>query len=85
MRLFGGHIEPAEAVRKFGFFSLLQLWKELLMMAAAGGIRPSGRSLFLSERGRFLSMLMMKEFMSAVGAFRESCRAISIANEGSSG
>jgi len=81
-RLFGGHVDPKEAVRKFGYLPLLKLWKELLMMAAAGGMRPTGR---LTKRGRFLSMLMMKEFMSAVSEFRESCRAISIANDGTRG
>ena len=82
MRLFGGHIAPKEAVRKFGFLPLVQLWKELLMVTAAGGIRLTGGSFRLTEKGRFLSMLMMKEFLSAVSEFRESCRAMTIANVG---
>jgi menaquinone C8-methyltransferase len=76
MKLFGGHIDPKEAVRKFGFLPLVQLWKELLMMAAVGGMRPAGRFFRLTERGHYLSMLLMREFMSAVSEFRESCRAI---------
>lgn len=81
MKLFGGHIDPKEAVRRFGFLPLVPLWKELLMMAAVGGMRPAGRFFRLTERGRYLSMLLMKEFFSAVSEFRESCRAITITNE----
>jgi coproporphyrinogen III oxidase-like Fe-S oxidoreductase len=77
MRLFGGRIDPAEVLGTFGFFPVLQLWRELLMMAGARGIWQEGRPFVLTERGRFLSMLMMKAFMSAVSRFRKYCRTVS--------
>jgi len=81
MKLFAGHLDPREAGREFGFLPLVTLWKEALMMAATGGIRPTCGSPHLTERGRFLSTLMMREFFSAVSEFRESCRAFSSADE----
>jgi len=81
VRFFGGRVDTGEVVRKFGFFAALRLWKELMMMSGAGGIFLEGRALLPTERGRFLSMLMMKAFMSAVSEFRRSCRAISRAKE----
>ena len=81
MKLFAGHLDPREARREFGFLPLVTLWKEALMMAATGGIRPACGSPHLTERGRFLSTLMMREFFSAVSEFRESCRAFSNEDE----
>jgi coproporphyrinogen III oxidase-like Fe-S oxidoreductase len=81
MSLFNGRVDPADAARRFGVLSLLHLWREVPLMAVAGGMRPAGRFLRLTERGRFLSMLMMKEFFSAVSEFREVCRSLSIAKQ----
>jgi coproporphyrinogen III oxidase-like Fe-S oxidoreductase len=51
--------------------------REMLLLAAAGGLRPTMRGPLLSERGRFIAMLAMKEFFSAVGEFRATCRELS--------
>jgi len=78
MSLSNGHFDLGEALRKFGFISLLQLWRELLMVAAAGGI-GAGRPVRFTGKGRYFSMLAMRAFFSAVGEFRELCRRISTA------
>jgi coproporphyrinogen III oxidase-like Fe-S oxidoreductase len=83
MGLYAGRIDLKDAIRKFGFFAFLQLWKELLVVAGAGGISLTGRSFAHTQRSRFLSARMMKAFMSAVSEFREICRALSIPVEGS--
>ena len=77
MNLFDGRLLAADAIRRFGFLPLLQLWKDCLMFAMAGGLSLGGRSLGLNETSGYRSMLMMKEFFTAIGELRKFCRSIS--------
>jgi coproporphyrinogen III oxidase-like Fe-S oxidoreductase len=77
MSLFNGHFDLRDVVRRFGFFPLLPLWRELVMVAAAGGIGTAAATISLTGKGRYFSMLMMRAFFSAVAEFRELCRQIS--------
>ncbi len=74
MRLFGMKVDMAELKNKFGG-SWRYLWGEILAFGAAGAIRYQRPYFRLTDRGRYVWVILMREFFTAVNNFRHYCRA----------
>lgn len=74
MQLFGGSLDLAQAERRFhGEFSRL-LRAELAMLQAAGSVEESDGVLTLTDDGRYLWLILMREFFTGINALREQLR-----------
>ncbi len=75
MTLFGASLDLEKAEKAFdGAFSKT-LWKELFGFRIVGAIRNSGKKLFLTRKGLYLWVVMMREFFTGVNNFRDICRS----------
>ncbi len=75
MKLFGVTLDVAEAERKFnGKFRKL-LRKELSAFRAIGALEDKNGKLRLTRKGRYLWVIIMREFFTGVNNFRDVCRA----------
>ena len=73
MRLFGMEADMAEMKKTFGG-SWRYLWKEIFAAAAVGAVRYERPRLHLTDRGRYIWVILMREFFTAVNNFRDFCR-----------
>jgi len=60
--------------KKYGGRFLKTLWKEMAAFTLAGSFRYFTPRLHLTPRGRYLWVVMMREFFIAVNNFRDHCR-----------
>ena len=74
MKLFSTKMNVAALEEKYKGIFLKSLWKELIAFTLAGSFRYFPPNLHLTRRGRYLWVIMMREFFIAVNNFREYCR-----------
>ncbi|MBN1547673.1 MAG: coproporphyrinogen III oxidase family protein [Syntrophaceae bacterium] len=75
MRLFGGalHLKGLEEKYPDGLYRTL--WLDLVLFSLIGAIRYTGEDYHLTPSGRYVWVIMMREFFTAVNNFRDFCRA----------
>ena len=74
MKLFSTKMNVAEREEKYDGKFLKTLWKEMIAFILAGAFRYFSPNLYLTPKGRYLWVIMMREFFIAVNNFREFCR-----------
>jgi menaquinone C8-methyltransferase len=74
MKLFSTRLNVNDLEKKYGGKFLKTLWKEMAAFTLAGSFRYFSPNLFLTPRGRYLWVIMMREFFIAVNNFRDYCR-----------
>jgi menaquinone C8-methyltransferase len=74
MKLFSTKIDVAAMEKKYDGKFLKSLWKEMIAFILAGAFRYFPPNLHLTRRGRYLWVIMMREFFIAVNNFRDYCR-----------
>ena len=74
MKLFSTKMNVETLEAKYDGSFLKSLWKEMLAFELAGALRYFPPSLFLTPRGRYLWVIIMREFFIAVNNFRDYCR-----------
>jgi coproporphyrinogen III oxidase-like Fe-S oxidoreductase len=74
MKLFSTKINIAALEEKYDGKFLKSLWKEMVAFILAGSFRYFSPDLYLTPRGRYYWVIMMREFFIAVNNFREFCR-----------
>jgi coproporphyrinogen III oxidase-like Fe-S oxidoreductase len=73
MKLFSTKIDVIELEKKYNGKFLKSLWKEMIAFTLAGSFRYFSPNLYLTPRGRYFWVIMMREFFIAVNNFREFC------------
>jgi coproporphyrinogen III oxidase-like Fe-S oxidoreductase len=74
MKLFSTKMNVADLEKKYEGKFLKSLWKEMAAFVLAGAFRYFPPNLYLTPRGRYYWVIMMREFFIAVNNFREFCR-----------
>jgi menaquinone C8-methyltransferase len=74
MKLFSTKINVTELEEKYDGKFLKSLWKEMIAFILTGSFRYFSPNLYLTPRGRYFWVIMMREFFIAVNNFREYCR-----------
>lgn len=74
MKLFSTRMNVEELEKKYGGRFFKTLWKEMAAFILAGSFRYFSPHLYLTPRGRYLWVVMMREFFIAVNNFRDHCR-----------
>jgi coproporphyrinogen III oxidase-like Fe-S oxidoreductase len=80
MKLFSLKLNKAEAEARWGGRFARTLWKDFAAFRLLGGIRDDGENWYLTRRGMYYWVLMMREFFIAVSNFRDLMR-LSIRSE----
>ncbi|HTY25760.1 MAG TPA: coproporphyrinogen III oxidase family protein [Desulfomonilaceae bacterium] len=75
MKLFGMSLDIEKAEKKFRGRFIKTLWKEILMLNSWGALINDKGVLRLTRQGRYLWVIMMREFFTGVNNFRDICRA----------
>jgi menaquinone C8-methyltransferase len=73
MKLFGMELKESDLRKKYGSV-YGYLWKDIAAFVAAGGLRRRNGTFFLTERGCYQWVILMREFFTAVNNFRDFCR-----------
>ncbi len=73
MKLFSMELKESYLKEKFGAV-YPHLWKDIAAFTAAGGLRQRNGTFFLTERGCYYWVILMREFFTAVNNFRDFCR-----------
>jgi coproporphyrinogen III oxidase-like Fe-S oxidoreductase len=74
MKLFGMKLDvPALRKKYAGVFSR-RMWPDILAFFLAGGLRYRNHCFYLTKRGCYMWVIMMREFFIAVNNFRDFCR-----------
>lgn len=74
LKLFGMKMEAAALFRKYGPRSWPGLALDIAAFSLVGALRYRSGSFFLTRRGGYLWVVMMREFFTAVNNFRDYCR-----------
>jgi coproporphyrinogen III oxidase-like Fe-S oxidoreductase len=74
MELFGTRLDLVALERKYGT-ALWRLWPDLWAFRLIGAVTREGLELVLTERGRYLWVVLMRGFFTAVNNFRDDCRS----------
>lgn len=74
MKLFATRMNVNEMEKKYAGRFFKTLWKEMAAFTLAGSFRYFSPNLHLTPRGRYLWVIMMREFFIAVNNFRDFCR-----------
>lgn len=74
MKLFGMKLDVPYMRKKYGGVFYRAMWFEILAFYLAGAIRYRFPYLFLTRKGRYIWVIMMREFFIAVNNFRDFCR-----------
>jgi len=75
MKLFGMKLDLDYLNARYGLKIYTYLWPEIMFFRFVGGLKRRGNILFLTERGQYYWVLMMREFFIGVNNFRDYCRA----------
>lgn len=75
MKLFGMKLNVPDIQIKYegGFFKYT--WPLVIAFRIAGGLRYYPPDLYLTGKGRYMWVIMMREFFTAVNNFRDFCRS----------
>ena len=73
MKLFGLKLDTSFLSKKYGGRGVGYLWREIFAFMLAGGLRYSRGTFYLTDRGRYYWIIMMREFFTAVNNFRDFC------------
>ncbi len=74
MKLFSTRMNVNDMEKKYGGKYFTTLWKEMAAFTLAGSFRYFSPNLHLTPRGRYLWVIMMREFFISVNNFRDYCR-----------
>jgi len=74
MKLFGMKLDAAALREKYGGVFSRLLWPDILAFFLAGGLRYRNPCFYLTKRGCYMWVIMMREFFIAVNNFRDFCR-----------
>ncbi len=74
MKLFSTKLDIAALEEKYNGKFLKTLWKEIAFLEIVRALRYFPPNLHLMPRGRYLWVIMMREFFIAVNNFRDYCR-----------
>ena len=74
MKLFATKMDVTVLEQKYAGKFLKSLWKEMIAFVLAGSFRYFPPNLYLTPRGRYFWVIMMREFFIAVNNFRDYCR-----------
>ena len=74
MKLFSTRMNVEELEKKYGGRFFKTLWREMAAFILAGSFRYFSPRLYLTPRGQYLWVVMMREFFIAVNNFRDHCR-----------
>ena len=74
MKLFSTKMDVTAIEQKYDGKFLKTLWKEMIAFMLAGSFRYFPPHLYLTPRGRYFWVIMMREFFIAVNNFRDYCR-----------
>ena len=74
MKLFSTRMNVNDLDKKYAGKFFNTLWKEMAAFTLAGSFRYFSPNLHLTPRGRYLWVIMMREFFIAVNNFRDYCR-----------
>lgn len=74
MKLFSTKLDIAALEEKYNGKFLKTLWKEIALLEIVRALRYFPPNLHLTPRGRYLWVIMMREFFIAVNNFRDYCR-----------
>ncbi len=75
MKLFGMKLDTQAMQKKYNGRLHRYLWFDLLAFLLAGGLRYEPPDFFLTPKGRYYWVIMMREFFISVNNFRDFCRA----------
>jgi menaquinone C8-methyltransferase len=75
MKLFGMKLNVAVMKKKYGDAFFRYLWLDILAFYITGGLRYHNGCFYLTPRGCYQWVIMMREFFIAVNNFRDFCRA----------
>jgi coproporphyrinogen III oxidase-like Fe-S oxidoreductase len=76
MKLFSTKLDIAALEEKYNGKFLKTLWKEIALFEIVRALRYFPPYLHLTPRGRYLWVIMMREFFIAVNNFRDFCRGV---------
>jgi coproporphyrinogen III oxidase-like Fe-S oxidoreductase len=74
MKLFGMKLDIPALLKKYGDRLFRHLWLDLVAFRLAGGLRYDPPDYYLTPRGRYYWVIMMREFFISVNNFRDFCR-----------
>jgi len=74
MKLFGMKLDIPAMLKKYGDRFFRHLWMDLVAFRVAGGLRYDPPDYYLTPRGRYYWVIMMREFFISVNNFRDFCR-----------
>ncbi|MFH1081310.1 MAG: coproporphyrinogen III oxidase family protein [Pseudomonadota bacterium] len=74
MKLFGMKLDIPALQKKYGDHLFRYLWLDLVAFRVAGGLRYAPPDYYLTPRGRYYWVIMMREFFISVNNFRDFCR-----------
>ncbi|MDP2854209.1 MAG: coproporphyrinogen III oxidase family protein [Smithellaceae bacterium] len=74
MKLFSTRLNVNDLEKKYDGRFFKTLWKEMVAFTLAGSFRYFSPNLHLTPHGRYLWVIMMREFFIAVNNFRDYCR-----------
>ncbi|MCX5811905.1 MAG: radical SAM protein [Proteobacteria bacterium] len=75
MKLFGLSLDLEQLSIRNKVNAYRYLWPEIMFFRLAGGLKKSGNILYLTKKGQYYWVLMMREFFIGVNNFRDFCRA----------
>jgi len=76
MKLFSTKLDIAVLEKKYNGKFLKTLWKEIAFFEIVRALRYFPPHLNLTPKGRYLWVIMMREFFIAVNNFRDYCRGV---------
>jgi len=76
LRLFGGPLDKSRAEARFDGRFQRTLWPEITLLQTLGALRNTGQSLVLTDSGRYLWVVLMREFFTGVNNLRDQMRHV---------
>jgi coproporphyrinogen III oxidase-like Fe-S oxidoreductase len=75
MKLFGGRLELGELEARHGAGAAARVWKERAFFRAIGALRRAGSELSLTDAGKYVWVILMREFFTGVNRLRAASLA----------
>ena len=76
IKLFGTELDKSFIKGKYGNKFYFKLFKEILFFKLINAIKEDDKKFFLTKKGLYLWVVMMREFFIGVNNFRDYCRGI---------
>jgi len=76
IKLFGTKLDKSYIEKKYGKKFYFKLAKEILFFKLLNAIRFDENSIFLTKKGLYYWVIMMREFFIGVNNFRDYCRSL---------